>query len=436
MKFNLSQIIQLAPDEASVKAAKGLGLGKWPLLAYNDQALWGHCQGSGKNPYQTAIDLQNLAYKCSCPSRKFPCKHALALMMLSAEQPEKFQQAETVDWVSAWLEKRGQQQQAKQTKAEQPVDPKAQQKRQAQRQQRAEQGLNDLQLWLQDLLRNGLLQLKNYQYQTFQEMAKRMVDAQLPGIANQLLELSERTTEQPSVLLHRLSQLNLLAESYARLDQLLPDWQAEIHARLGFPISKESVLENPAVEDRWTVVGLTVSKQEKLQTHCYWLYGAERGEFAYLLDFIAAGAPPQQPSALFGASYQGALCFYSGVENRRALVKAWEMLPETALKPTALSLSEAYAALQKIYQNNPLVRQIPFVVSDMTLARQGEHLALSDGKQVLRLQLNEAQKINLLAYMGGQPFSLFGLFDVESQTASVLSVVAEEQLQFIEGEVK
>lgn len=427
--------MQLAPDEASIKAAKGLGLGKWPLLAYNDYALWGHCQGSGKNPYQTAIDLQNLAYKCSCPSRKFPCKHALALMMLSAEQPEQFQQAETVDWVLAWLEKRGQQQQAKQTKAEQPVDPKAQQKRQVQRQQRAEQGLKDLQLWLQDLLRNGLLQLKNYQYQAFQDMAKRMVDAQLPGIANQLLELCDHTTEPPSVLLHRLSQLNLLAESYARLEQLSPDWQAEIQARLGFPISKERVLENPAVTDSWTVVGLTVGKQEKLQTHCYWLYGAVRGEFAYLLDFIASGAPPQPPSALLGASYQGELCFYSGVENRRALVKAWEILPETALKPTALSLSESHAVLQKIYRNNPLVRQIPFTVNIAELVQQGEQLALSDGAHILLLQLNDRQKIKLLAYTEGKPFSLFGLFDVESQTARLLSVLVDGQLHFIEGEV-
>lgn len=62
MPLNLTeeQIIQLAPDAASVKAGKGLAVpGKWVLLACSERAVWGHCQGSGKNPYQTAIDLND-----------------------------------------------------------------------------------------------------------------------------------------------------------------------------------------------------------------------------------------------------------------------------------------------------------------------------------------------------------------------------------------
>ena len=77
MPLNLTeeQIIQLAPDAASVKAGKGLAVpsvkagkglavpGKWVLLACSERAVWGHCQGSGKNPYQTAIDLNDIAFK-------------------------------------------------------------------------------------------------------------------------------------------------------------------------------------------------------------------------------------------------------------------------------------------------------------------------------------------------------------------------------------
>ena len=67
------QITQIAPDAASVKAAKGLGLSKWVLLEQHDHTIWGHCQGSGSNPYQTAVDLSGEpAFKCSCPSHKFP----------------------------------------------------------------------------------------------------------------------------------------------------------------------------------------------------------------------------------------------------------------------------------------------------------------------------------------------------------------------------
>ena len=85
MLLNLTeeQITQLAPDAASVKAGKGLAnRTKWVLLEHSDRAIWGHCQGSGKTPYQTVVDTKNIAFKCSCPSRKFPCKHGVGLLFM------------------------------------------------------------------------------------------------------------------------------------------------------------------------------------------------------------------------------------------------------------------------------------------------------------------------------------------------------------------
>ena len=79
--------------------------------------VWGHCQGSGKNPYQTVIDLNDIAFKCSCPSRKFPCKHGLGLLLLYARQPDQFTQAEEPEWVTAWLAKRTEKAEKKEQKA-------------------------------------------------------------------------------------------------------------------------------------------------------------------------------------------------------------------------------------------------------------------------------------------------------------------------------
>ena len=88
MHWTAEQILKLAPDAASAKAAQGLlAPKKWTSLGVDETAIWGACQGSGSNPYQTQIDLAEPAFKCSCPSRKFPCKHALALFLLFAEQP-------------------------------------------------------------------------------------------------------------------------------------------------------------------------------------------------------------------------------------------------------------------------------------------------------------------------------------------------------------
>ena len=73
----------LAPDAASAKAGLGLaGPRKWVSIGREDNALWGECQGSGKTPYRSQVDLTDGASKCSCPSRKFPCKHSLGLLLL------------------------------------------------------------------------------------------------------------------------------------------------------------------------------------------------------------------------------------------------------------------------------------------------------------------------------------------------------------------
>ena len=91
MTLTMEGVLALAPDEASAKAARGLtSPAKWPLLGADDAAVWGECQGSGSKPYQTQVDLSGPAFRCSCPSRKFPCKHNLALLMLRAQNASRF----------------------------------------------------------------------------------------------------------------------------------------------------------------------------------------------------------------------------------------------------------------------------------------------------------------------------------------------------------
>src|SRR5262245_22781012 len=44
--------------------------------------IFGECAGSGKTPYQVSCDFsrETTTYRCTCPSRQFPCKHSLGLM--------------------------------------------------------------------------------------------------------------------------------------------------------------------------------------------------------------------------------------------------------------------------------------------------------------------------------------------------------------------
>ena len=423
--FTSEQIARLAPDAASLKAANGLtNPGKWPLLHASDQALWGHCQGSGKNPYQTAVDLREPAFKCSCPSRKFPCKHGLALLLLHAQRSELFTPGEAPDWLNSWLEKRSQNQEAKAAKAakaDAAPDPAAQQKRQDARRKKAAAGLADLQLWLDDILRNGLVALRGALRERCRDMARRMIDAQLGGIAAELQAIGELPADAQEQCFYRLSRLNLLAENFARLDELPPEVQAETSARLGFPVAKETVLAGAAIPGLWWHIGTVISEIDRGEAHAHWLYDASSQRFAYILDFIIRGAPTALPSVLHGKVYAGELCYYPGIHNLRALAKTWEAVAPPPLAPAAHGIAPAIETAQQAYAENPLLNHYPLRVDNVRLARRDDALALSDGTHALPLALSENDRLRLLASSGGTAFSAFLLYEYETRSLRLLS---------------
>jgi hypothetical protein len=97
----------MAPDEASLKAARGLSKpGRWPALNSQGSLIWGECQGSGANPYLVVIDAADMGYRCSCPSRKFPCKHTLALMRIVSTNAATITPGAVPQWVTDWLGRR------------------------------------------------------------------------------------------------------------------------------------------------------------------------------------------------------------------------------------------------------------------------------------------------------------------------------------------
>ena len=79
------QVIGLAPDAASVGPGLSLAVAStWSSLGTSDAAVWGGYRGSGTKTYRVIAEPDQKAYRCSCPSRKIPCKHALGLLMLWA----------------------------------------------------------------------------------------------------------------------------------------------------------------------------------------------------------------------------------------------------------------------------------------------------------------------------------------------------------------
>ncbi len=232
MNLSEEQILALAPDDASKKSGKDLANpSKWISKGFNESALWGECQGSGNKPYQAQIDLSNIAFKCSCPSRKFPCKHGLGLLLLKARQPQTFTTVEMPAWVAEWISKRSEKEENKTEQKNKPVDEAAQVKRQQAREQKVSNGIEDLLLWIKDIVRNGILNIPEKSLTFWDGMSKRMIDAQAPGLAGMVKELSAIHFYKEgwqSLFVDQLARIYLLINAYKNIAVLNEDMQADI----------------------------------------------------------------------------------------------------------------------------------------------------------------------------------------------------------------
>src|SRR5919198_1153910 len=109
-RWSRDQVLALAPDAASRQTAERVATpGLWSdPVSYTGEdvaGVWGSCKGSGARPYRACVDLSGPAYRCTCPSRKFPCKHALALLLLWSEGGV-WDAPALAGWVAEWVEQR------------------------------------------------------------------------------------------------------------------------------------------------------------------------------------------------------------------------------------------------------------------------------------------------------------------------------------------
>jgi hypothetical protein len=105
-RWDRERVLALAPDVPSQRTAQSLASGRaWTAAgaAAEADAVWGECRGSASAPYRAVVDLTGPAYRCSCPSRKFPCKHVLALLLLWSEGSVPDDAAGPPDWAGSWL---------------------------------------------------------------------------------------------------------------------------------------------------------------------------------------------------------------------------------------------------------------------------------------------------------------------------------------------
>src|SRR5262249_37520290 len=126
-------------------------------------------------------------FRCTCPSRQFPCKHSLALLYAYA-QGSKFAEKEVPTDIA---EKRSKIQQRVEKKKEETAKPyKVNTSALKKKIQTQLGGLDLLESLVNDLVRSGLGALNAKSARQMEAQAKQLGDAYLPGAQNALHALT------------------------------------------------------------------------------------------------------------------------------------------------------------------------------------------------------------------------------------------------------
>lgn len=148
----------------------------------DETAYWAQCSGSGKTPYSVSIDCSDPAApvcRCSCPSRQFPCKHALGLMFECLAEKE-FEIAPMPDDLLKKREKQAARTEKK-TSATASKPKKTSNAAKKKKLARQLEGIEKAEQITEDLLRSGLGTLTGTSVHSLEQVAKELGNCYLTG---------------------------------------------------------------------------------------------------------------------------------------------------------------------------------------------------------------------------------------------------------------
>lgn len=473
VRWTAEEVLALAPDDASRRAGSRLSSpGPWSEAGSGSGAVWGLCKGSGSKPYRTVVDLGGAlegaapGYKCSCPSRKFPCKHALGLLLLWSGEEARGEEPPP-QWAGEWLSGRRDRAAAKAATGSaasgggddgegtdakggkggdggtRRADGAASRRRAERRMRRIAAGATELEERLADMLRGGLAGAEHGGWTQWEETASRMVDAQAPGLAARIRELGAvpvsgtASSPQegpaggwPARLLSECALLHLLNRGVLALDGLPEPLAATVRTRVGLTVEAAELLSGSEgkARERWLVLAQRDTEEGRLTARRIWLRGLESGRPALLLSY-AAGGRGHGRALTVGSVLDAELAFYPGALPLRAALGEVHAPASAGPVPEGRTVTEALASYGRALRDDPWLEAWPAVLRGVvpTLGEYGEQgergehgrhastggirqLADAGGRFALPLApaTSSTALWKLAAVSGGRPVTVFG----------------------------
>lgn len=429
MNWNYTTLQEYAPNALVLNRGRALFYGrKWQSVASDGDALWGICKSTGERTYPVLVTLDGKAFHCTCKNRYRPCQHVLSLLLFFLKKNDQITPAdERPTWVKEAVKK-------PEPRKSAGVDTSQREAQLSKRIQVMKAGVEELDQWLRDLIRQGLSSVEGLGPEFWERIAARMVDAKLGSVARRIRSFQKLMEQEQwhEDLLGALSELYLFVQSFRQLEGLPDALQEELLSYGGVNLKKEEVLEGPAVSDRWLVVGLVEGEEEKLRFRRTWLAGEQTGRFALILDF-AWGRNRFEGHWVLGSALQGELVFYPGTYPVRALLKRVQPyrqpMNEIQLTAGGQEMLEHYAhALAK----NPWLSGYPVLLGQVQAVQRSGEIVLIDTRQMeIPVQAAEEHQWVLYAVAAREPMTVFGEWNGHSFMA--LSVLGSGRVIQLQG---
>ena len=335
-------------DAGTQKRGKSLAKAKdWTNKGVNDIYLWGECKGSTLYYVKIRMEPGAMKHACTCPVRGgAPCKHVIGLMLYWLGNEGDFNIGDLPDWVEEWRKKHDAKIEKAQEIALSPEAAALKEKSKAERRQKRlenmQHGIEELQLVLQDFIMQGVANSAVMNRQYWNKIAKRMVDAQMPRVANYLQEtffLIRATDNWLDILIERIGELNLLVQAFQYYKEALVhnasdesafEGMEDLLTALGVSVMKKDVLnENQPIQGRFWLVTAVIEDTdvESRRFRKVWLKElpnksntfAEPLHSALILDYTFNNAGYEMQYD-FGRVYSGDLTYYSSMVPQRAVL--------------------------------------------------------------------------------------------------------------------
>lgn len=419
------QILALAPNAAAASNGKKISQkgGFVKLERTEDDTLYmGECTGSGKSNYITSadyIDENNPVFRCSCPSRQFPCKHSLALLYEMLAKKEF-----TVCEVPEDIQKKRDKKQAKENKAAEAAKPESEmteeEKQKAEKKKASAaktaknarvkklksqlEGLDLVEKVVNDLMSAGLGTIGGASLKTYQQLAKQMGDYYLPGpqrLCNQLLieitafqkDHDESHYDAAISVLEKLWTLikksrQYINEKLEKDDVTLEDtvlyeelggiWKLSELEELGKSKNDASLMQLSF----W--VTYDEARKEYIDTGCW--ADLDDGEIYMNYNYrpLKAQKYVKQEDSIFGVAKVPSAVFYPGDGNVRvrwdgAQIRAYEKADyEAVFQHAATSVKQEAKAVKNFLKNAMTQPMLIKLVAFNKIGKIGEDYVLAD----------------------------------------------------------